>query len=104
LGDIPFFAKRVPKQHGAQIHPDDLQNCWRRREKYPAECSKTMKLKEFRYPAGYCLSGKACILLSKKRKLLLFCASDSWWKSKKASSSTPNHASGRASFFVAEIG
>jgi hypothetical protein len=62
----------VPKQHEAQIPCGPSANCWRHREKYPAESSKMMKLKGFRYIAGYCLSSKACTQLSKERKLFLF--------------------------------
>jgi hypothetical protein len=42
LGDIPSRAKRA-KGAGWQIQSEPPANCWRHREKYPAESSKMMK-------------------------------------------------------------
>src|SRR5258708_28443295 len=72
LGDIPSQAKRVPKRHGSQIRCGSSANCWRHREKYPAESSKTMKVKGFRYTGGYCLSNKACTQLSMRENFFSF--------------------------------
>src|SRR5258706_6002154 len=86
LGDIPSRAKRVPKGHGSQIQCEPPANCWRHREKYPAESSKMMKGKGFWYPGGYCPSSKARTQSAKMRKVFLFWLSESGpegktWKS-----------------------
>jgi hypothetical protein len=45
------------------------------------ESSKLMKLKGFRYIAGYCLSSKACIQLQKE-KIFIFWQPESWLEGK----------------------
>jgi hypothetical protein len=63
-------SERQSRQ-GAQIPCEPSANCWRRREKYPAESSKMMKLKGFRYPAGYCLFSKPATVVEKEKTFTL---------------------------------